>query len=142
MSRSGYSDGCYGWDLIRWRGAVKKAIRGKRGQAFLREMLVALDALPEKKLVAGHLATPAGEVCAIGSVLVRRGVDTSEIDVEDWEQVAQKAGISEALVREIEHVNDEAWDYHQIMNDPDEYRFAKVRHWVVSQLQENTDGQN
>jgi hypothetical protein len=46
MSRSGYSDDHSEWDLIRWRGAVASAIRGKRGQAFLRELLVALDAMP------------------------------------------------------------------------------------------------
>ena len=31
MSRSGYEDGLEMWDLIRWRGAVASAIRGKRG---------------------------------------------------------------------------------------------------------------
>lgn len=35
MSRSGYSDDCYGWELICWRGAVNSAIKGKRGQSFL-----------------------------------------------------------------------------------------------------------
>lgn len=57
MSRSGYSDDYDGdnWDLIRWRGAVTSAIRGKRGQAFLREALAALDAMPEKQLIAGDL---------------------------------------------------------------------------------------
>lgn len=33
MSRSGYSEDLDMWDLIRWRGAVKSALRGKRGQA-------------------------------------------------------------------------------------------------------------
>jgi hypothetical protein len=37
MSRSGYSDDLENWSLIRWRGAVASAIRGRRGQAFLRE---------------------------------------------------------------------------------------------------------
>src|SRR5262245_16738600 len=36
---------------MRWRGAVHAAIFGKRGQAFLTELLAALDALPEKKLL-------------------------------------------------------------------------------------------
>jgi len=56
MSRSGYSDDCEdNWSWICWRGAVKSAIRGKRGQAFLRETLAALDALPERKLIAKDL---------------------------------------------------------------------------------------
>ena len=60
MSRSGYvdADDCdegEQWRHIRWRGAIKSAIRGKRGQAFLREMLDALDALPQKRLVPNVL---------------------------------------------------------------------------------------
>ena len=56
MSRSGYSDDCdNAWSLIRWRGAVASAIRGKRGQEFLYEMLHALAALPERKLIAFDL---------------------------------------------------------------------------------------
>jgi hypothetical protein len=55
MSRSGYHDDGGGWSLICWRGAVAAAMRGKRGQAFLKEMLAAFDAMPEKRLVAGRL---------------------------------------------------------------------------------------
>ena len=35
MSRSGYSDGLDEWAMIRWRGAVKSAIRGARGRAII-----------------------------------------------------------------------------------------------------------
>jgi hypothetical protein len=57
MSRSGFNlDGEYDqWACIRWQGAVKSAIRGKKGQAFLKELLSALDAMPEKKLIAEEL---------------------------------------------------------------------------------------
>lgn len=55
MSRSGYSDDLDSWSMIRWRGAVTSATRGARGQAFFREMLAALDAMPEKKLIADDL---------------------------------------------------------------------------------------
>jgi hypothetical protein len=41
MSRSGYSDDCDGWALIRWRGAVNSAIKGRRGQQALREIVAA-----------------------------------------------------------------------------------------------------
>lgn len=50
MSRSGYSDDCD--DPLqegRWRAAVNSAIRGKRGQAFLREALAALVAVMSVK---------------------------------------------------------------------------------------------
>ena len=59
MSRSGYDDydGCENpeWALIRWRGAVHSALCGKRGQAFLREMALALDEMGEKRLIADEL---------------------------------------------------------------------------------------
>jgi len=56
MSRSGYTeDNDDQWALIRWRGAVKSAMRGKRGQAFLRELLAALDAMSVKRLIANDL---------------------------------------------------------------------------------------
>jgi hypothetical protein len=58
MGRAGYSEDCDGWALIRWRGAVTSAIRGKRGQAFLREMLDALDALPVKRIASGGERNP------------------------------------------------------------------------------------
>lgn len=89
MSRSGYDDNIDQWNLIRWRGAVASAIRGKRGQAFLREMLAALDALPERKLIARKLES-RGEVCAIGAIGKARGVDMSNIDPEDHDTVAAK----------------------------------------------------
>lgn len=65
MSRSGYTEDCDGWQLIMWRGAVASALRGKRGQAFLKEMLAAFDALPEKKLTQNTLEKD-GAVCALG----------------------------------------------------------------------------
>jgi hypothetical protein len=46
MSRPGYCDDTDNWQFIRWRGAVKRAIRGKRGQEFLRELLAVPDGQP------------------------------------------------------------------------------------------------
>lgn len=110
MSRSGYSDDCEQWDLIRWRGAVKSAIRGARGQAMLREVLAALDALPEKRLAAESLVTEDGEFCTLGALGRARGMDMAPIDPEDREQVARAFGIAEALAAEIMHINDEHTD--------------------------------
>jgi len=96
MTRSGYSDDCEQWSLIRWRGAVASSLRGERGQAFLREMIEALDALPEKALVENALEKD-GEVCAMGAVGLKRGIDMSKVDPEDREQVAETFGISPAM---------------------------------------------
>ena len=129
MSRSGYSDDCDGWALIRWRGAVASAIRGKHGQAFLREMLAALDAMPEKRLIAGEFEQ-GGEVCALGAVGRARQFDMSNIDPEDHDTVAAKFGLPHALACEIMFIND-AWH-----GKSPELRFADVREWVKQCLNE------
>lgn len=129
MSRSGYIDDCENdWAMICYRGAVRSAIRGKRGQSFLREMLAALDALPEKKLITEELVDPSG-VCAMGAVIKMRGIDVSEIDAYEAEAVAGKLGIATSLAREIASVNDEHY-----APETDEQRFARVRAWVARQI--------
>src|SRR5882757_5650880 len=96
MSRSGYSDDCDGSALNLWRGAVEMAIRGKRGQAFLLEMLDALDALPEKRLIESELVSKEG-CCAMGAVAVYRQIDVSHVDQEHSVSVAKLMGIAPAL---------------------------------------------
>lgn len=133
MSRSGYSDdydGDYGeWKYIRWRGAVASSIRGKRGQALLREMLEAMDALPEKRLVASALEAE-GQFCALGTVGQKRGVDMSELDPEDYDTVASRFDIASPLAQEIFWENDEA----RGSGEAPEARFKRMRAWVVSNI--------
>ena len=131
MTRSGYHEDCDGWSLIRWRGAVASAIRGARGQAFLKEMLKALDALPEKRLIASALVSAEGECCALGSVALLRQLDTKDVDAYDREAVAGLMGIAEALAAEIAFVNDDDFGYGE--RTP-EQRFQCVRAWVVEQI--------
>ena len=108
MSRSGCTDDYDdNWALICWRGAVSSAIRGARGQAMLRELLAALDALPEKRLAAESLVTADGEFCTLGALGRARGIDMDPIDPEDRQAVARTFGIAEALAAEIMYLNDE-----------------------------------
>lgn len=131
MSRSGYSDDCDDQlQFGRWRGVVASAIRGKRGQAFLKEMLAALDALPEKKLIA-HSLEVEGDVCALGAVARARRVDVSMLDPEDYETVAGTFGIATPLAQEIVFMNDEAF-----WRSTPEQRFQNVRDWVVSKIRD------
>ena len=127
MTRAGYSDDCDNWDLIRWRGQVASAIRGKRGQKFLRELIAALDALPRKRLIKNELWN--GEACALGAVAVARGVDVITLDTEDNRGIARLFGISDRLVMEIEFENDEALAYYS----PEE-RWYRMREWAVRHL--------
>lgn len=111
MSRSGYSDD-YDEDGTGglWRGAVERAIRGKRGQAMLRELAAALDAMPEKALAADSLVTADGEFCTLGALGHARGIDMKPLDPEDWNAVAKAFDIAPAMVREIVYENDESID--------------------------------
>lgn len=128
MSRSGYSDELDNWDLIRWRGAVASAIRGRRGQAFLRELADAMDAMPQKRLIAEELEAD-GEYCALGVVAAKRGLDIEHFDPYDYDKIAEAMSIPKALVCEIEYENDE-WGRH---HTPEE-RWERMRQWVESQL--------
>lgn len=128
MSRSGYNDDSNGWEFIRWRGAVNAALRGKRGQAFLKELLAALDAMPEKRLIADDLERN-GEVCAIGALGRSRCIDMSKLDPEDGDAVAAQFGIARALALETVYINDEHW-----MAETPEERWRRVRAWVAEQI--------
>jgi hypothetical protein len=129
VSRSGYSDDLDNWQFIMWRGAVNSSIRGKRGQAFLSEMLAAMDAMPEKRLIANELED-SGELCAIGTVGRSRGVDMSKLDPEDRERVADVFNISPALAAEIVFINDEGG----YGTETPEARFDRVRSWITRQI--------
>ncbi len=134
MSRSGYTDDFDdNWQQIMWRGQVASAIRGKRGQAFLREMIEALDAMTEKRLIA-HDLIKEGEVCAIGSVGAQRGVDMQPLDPEYPEAIAATFGIATPLVREIEFLNDEAAFY----TETPEQRWSRMRDWAQRMLKDPT----
>lgn len=135
MSRSGYSNDLENWQLIRWRGAVKSSIRGKRGQSFLREMLAALDSMPEKRLIEEELEKD-GEVCALGAVGRARGIDMGNINPEDLDAVSAAFGIPDALAREIMNVND---DYLWWKEATPEKRYDVVRKWVVRNLTQPTE---
>lgn len=159
MSRSGYSDECDGWALIRWRGAVTSAIRGARGQAMLRELVQALDALPEKSLATDNLETAHGEYCTLGALGRARGMDMTTIDPEDRAAVAEAFGIAEALAAEIMFENDDCgysadgrdyfnflvcgpmrkWEHHVQLRwrtNPrgGQIRWSRMRAWAVANL--------
>lgn len=133
MSRSGYSDDCGGWDLICWRGAVKSALKGKRGQAFLVELADAMDAMPDKRLIADSLQAD-GELCTIGVIGAKRGIDMAVLDPDDREAVGEAFGISPAMASEIVFMNDEgSWQA-----ETPEQRWQRMRTWVDSNIQRVT----
>lgn len=134
MSRSGYSDDCDGSEGYLYRGAVASAIRGKRGQAFIREMLAAFDALPAKQLAEDTLVT-GDNVCAMGAVALARGVDVSKVNAYDRREVGSVFGIAGVMAAEIAFENDENGE----PCETPEQRFVRMREWARSNLHE-TEG--
>lgn len=133
MSRSGYYDGDgdegWQWANIRWRGQVASATRGKRGQVFFKELLEALDAMPERRLIAEALQTADGEFCAMGVLGKKRGVDVTALDPEDPDSIADAFDVAHQLVREVEYMND---DYFHDLTP--EQRWSYVRAWVAGRI--------
>lgn len=129
MSRSGYCDDLESEQFAMWRGQVASAIRGRRGQKFLVDLLTALDAMPVKELIADELERD-GEVCAIGALGRARGIDMSKIDPEDPDKVAEVFNIAHQLAQEVVYVNDE-WPGNYATPSQ---RWANVRKWVAAQI--------
>lgn len=136
MSRSGYNDDCDYDHANLYRANVDRAIAGKRGQAFLRELIAALDAMAEKKLIAESFAAGEG-VCALGSVARVRGVteklpDPEQCDeYEVGERAARVLGIAECMAREIMYENDGEW---RLETETDEQRWERIHRWAESKL--------
>jgi hypothetical protein len=132
VSRSGYSDDYDLRTIGLWRASVDRAIDGKRGQAFLREMAAALDAMPEKVLIADEIRNSDGDVCAIGSVGAARNANL-DLDAHAYCEVAAAFGIARALAQEIAYENDECGP----RKETPAQRWTRMREWVACQLRES-----
>ena len=145
MSRSSYTDD-YGEDypgqLELYRANVERSMRGKAGQARLRELRDALLALPVKELHDGIFAAGTPEkpaVCALGAwALKRAGGDPAKAaemagpsPEEDTETAAALAahGWPRLVVMDTIFMNDDVGRH----ETPAE-RYARVLAWVESQI--------
>lgn len=112
-----------------WRGVIASATRGKRGQAFFRALVAALDAMPHKALVKGELEDQEGAVCALGCLGKAHGLDLSHVDTEDYAFLGQMFDIAPQLAQEVMFIND-----HQYRLDGPESRWRIVRDWAARQI--------
>ena len=120
-------------------GAMRSAIRGRRGQRLLRDLIAGLDALPVPELAAGSLEDPeTGCVCALGAVRMQRGAeavplrfDPNDPDV-GWRDLAQPYDISETLAHAVICQN----EYGDERNDESSRRrrWRSVRAWAMGHL--------
>jgi hypothetical protein len=131
MSRSGYIGA---WDdeyPNGYRGAVERAFRGKRGQAFLADLAAALDAMPDKRLATSTWVEPTGEACALGVAAIARGLEDEfqALDPDDPSEAdyaARLLNIAPAMARELVWLNDESAS----VNETPEARWTRMRDLV------------
>ena len=127
MNRSGYAesddDDVGDADAAEWHRKVVAAMHSTEGQAFLREMAAALDALPGKWLIDGSLVNDDGDCCAIGAVCRARGIATAGMDDDGINCTAERLGVPWPLAAEIAYVNDG-------YRETPEARWQRMRRWV------------
>lgn len=135
MGRSGFYEGDGQAEHNLFRGRVTRSLRGKRGQKALRDLIKGMDAMKEKKLAYGKFQS-GGNMCAIGVIANARGLDFSDLnpddpdDLVDHDIISSRLDIAECMSREIQYENDEAW--YEV--ETDEHRWVRVRAWAVSLL--------
>ena len=129
MSRTEYSYDLDNWSHIRWRGAVSSAIKGRRGQKFLKELLKELDAMTEKTLISSELESD-GQLCTLGVLGNAKNIDISKIDPTDSVRISNEFDIAEALAMEVAFMNDEGG----YAAEKPEYRWLRMRWWAGAQI--------
>ncbi|VII92403.1 MULTISPECIES: hypothetical protein [unclassified Pseudomonas] len=111
---------------------MSSALKGKRDQAFLIEPHDAMDAMPNKRLVADTLEAD-GQFCTLGVLSAKRSIEMSVIDAHCRETVSGAFRIAPAMAAEVVFENDECgW------NETPEQRWQRMRKWIGSHIKEVT----
>lgn len=128
-----------------WRANTDRALAGKKGQAFLKEMEGALLSLPRPRLIEGYICK-GGDVCAMGALALKRqrkaGDSISaalywlekdapgEDDVDATASyMSRNYGVLRRLSFELAWVNDEGRDC-----ATPEQRYAAVLKWIREKM--------
>lgn len=144
MSRVHSNDNYH--EVLLWRANLRRQLAGRRGQQLLRELLAAIDALPEKKL--GTQLYDGDQVCSFGAVALQRRVAAGEepqavlADLQshndeaddglmpDWAEWYLQ--IPPHMAWEIPFVNDN--EYGDL--ETPEQRWIRVRAWICANLKD------
>lgn len=70
-------------DIGRWEWNLRQTIDGRKGQRALRQLEAALLAMPARRLIESELATPTGEVCAVGAAIAYAEAQRHGISFDD-----------------------------------------------------------
>lgn len=137
-----------------WEANLERSIRGRKGQAALRELEAALLALPEKRLVANETVGADGMVCAIMALAQHRGYqgDTTLPKQPEWDdpdaenspywdefeyeeavegamlKIASGIGVPPMVAKAIIYEND-----NEYVKTP-EARYSRMLAWVQRQI--------
>jgi len=103
MSRLRECEGGDDGPCLYWANLVRQT-KSQRGQAFLRELLVALEALPDKKLIENAIVQD-GCSCSLGALAVHRRVAAGE---------NRDAVLAELAAINVD-IDDSAWDGEEIL---------------------------
>ncbi len=134
MGRSGYSDD--GDDennsAALYRANVDRAMAGKRGQRFFRDLVSALDAMPEKRLIHGKLEEKDGAVCALGALRKAKGVALEPLRESDWDALGSAFNVAPMLTQEVMFENDDDFCDHE--DETPEERWERMRKWAAAKV--------
>lgn len=130
-----------------WQANCQRSLKGKAGQAALRELETALLALPEKRLIADKLQAPDGEVCALGALGRFKGVevpistDNNYNDDDCLERLEQEEaviqfGVDLGVPYMVSVAIVERNDGGSYFDDTPEGRYTAMLTWVQRQLVE------
>lgn len=118
-----------------WQANCERSLRGKEGQAELRELRAALLALPEKRLIHQDLEDGQGGVCAIGAYGRHKGVDLSKFERDyDTDEVGIAGGMPRLVAWKVVEMNDVQFNRYMTP----EQRYEKMLAWVESKLAERS----
>ena len=142
-----------------WEANLERSLKGRKGQAALRELEAALLALPDKRLIANETVSTDGAVCAIAALARHRGYqgdmalpkrpnwdDDNDDDSPYWDEfeyeeavesamlnIATDLGVPPMVAKAIIYKNDD--DY---VKTP-EARYQKMLRWTQRYIQREND---
>jgi hypothetical protein len=149
MSRFEYDDYDSTITQEMWQHNVDLALRGRKGQKALRELLLALDAVPGHRLIRDYLVNPEqGEACAVGAWLAYKRIASGQTtdwndtlralyqqygETEGWETGdigRRELRVTGTLAQHIAYRND---DYYRSATTPEQL-WQATYDWVRSQI--------
>jgi len=125
-----------------WQGNCQRSLKGKAGQAALRELEAALLALPDKRLIAHKMIDHEGDVCAIGALAKHKGRDLlsepnvyedGEFDGDgEMEEIGMELGMPRLVAWKVVELNDIQLDGSNLVTCEGPYRWysEKPQVWV------------